>query len=85
MLKKDWDHTLVRDFKYLDELWSEHIYNSDEDNIRLGEILKYELGLDIVELNKEQSKFFKNYVSQKWYNRGVMVKEIDVIREQEGW
>ena len=85
MLKKDWDHTLVRDFKYLDELWLEHIYNTDEDNIRLGEILKYELGLDIVELNKEQSKFFKNYVSQKWYNRGVMVKEIDVIREQEGW
>ena len=85
MLKDNWDHTQVRDFKYLDELWLEHCYNTDEDNIRLGEILKHDLGLSIVELNKEQSKFFKDYISQKWHNRGVMTKEIDVIREQEGW
>lgn len=85
MLKNDWDHILVRDFKYLDELWDEHQHCADKDNIRLGEILKHDLGLSIVELNKEQSKFFKDYVSQKWHNRGPMIKEIDIIREQEGW
>lgn len=85
MLKENWDHTQVRDFKYLDELWKEHMHDTDDDNKRLGELLKHDLGLSIVELNKEQSKFFKDYISQKWHNRGVMIKEIDVIREIEGW
>jgi len=85
LMLKDWDYANVRDFKYLDELWQEISDCTNEDSIRLGEILKYDLGLDIVELNGNQSKFFKNYISQHWHNRGCMIKEIDVIREIEGW
>ena len=85
LMLKDWDYANVRDFKYLDELWQEISDCTNEDSIRLGEILKYDLGLDIVELNANQSKFFKNYISQHWHNRGCMIKEIDVIREIEGW
>ncbi|NCV04409.1 MAG: hypothetical protein EBV46_08235, partial [Burkholderiaceae bacterium] len=81
LMLKDWDYANVRDFKYLDELWQEISDCTNEDSIRLGEILKYDLGLDIVELNGNQSKFFKNYISQHWHNRGCMIKEIDVIRE----
>jgi len=32
-----------------------------------------------------ESKFFKQHYRSNWYNLGVMVKEIDVIRQQEGW
>ena len=32
-----------------------------------------------------ESKFFKYHYRSDWRNRGVMVREIDVIREQEGW
>jgi len=33
----------------------------------------------------EQSEFFKRHYLSNWHNRGIMTREIDVIREQEGW
>jgi hypothetical protein len=36
-------------------------------------------------LEAEQSVFFKYHYRSDWRNRGVMVREIDVIRQQEGW
>jgi hypothetical protein len=36
-------------------------------------------------LEYEQSKFFKHHYKSNWQNRGIMVREIDVIRQQEGW
>lgn len=32
-----------------------------------------------------KSKFFKHHYRSGWHNQGVMVREIDVIRRQEGW
>jgi len=32
-----------------------------------------------------QSKFFKHHYRSNWHNKGIMVREIDVIREIEGW
>jgi hypothetical protein len=36
-------------------------------------------------LNQQQSEFFKHHYRGNWHNQGVMVREIDVIRKQEGW
>jgi hypothetical protein len=36
-------------------------------------------------LEAEQSAFFKHHYNSQWRNQGVMVREIDVIRKQEGW
>jgi hypothetical protein len=36
-------------------------------------------------LESEQSAFFKKHYLSNWHNRGIMVREIDVIRQQEGW
>jgi hypothetical protein len=33
----------------------------------------------------EASKFFKHHYRSSWHNQGVMTREIDVIRKQEGW
>jgi hypothetical protein len=43
------------------------------------------LGTNIVEMEVEHSKFFKDYLAKTWVNRGPMIKEIDVIREEEKW
>jgi hypothetical protein len=36
-------------------------------------------------LEAEQSAFFKHHYHSLWRNQGIMVREIDVIRQQEGW
>jgi hypothetical protein len=85
LMLRDWDHVAVRDFDELDKLWELH-YNDDE--IVASEIareLNQALELDIVELNSDQSKFFKNYLSSQWHNRGIMITEMEHIREIEGW
>jgi hypothetical protein len=52
---------------------------------RLAEDLHTQLGLPIMVIEGEQSAFFKQHYRSNWHNRGVMVREIDVIRAQEGW
>jgi len=36
-------------------------------------------------LDSEQSKFFKRHYNAGHYNQGPLVREMDVIRKQEGW
>jgi hypothetical protein len=36
-------------------------------------------------LEAEQSGFFKHHYRSNFQNRGIMTREIDVIRQQEGW
>lgn len=85
MLNDGWDHTEVRDFHCLEKLWEKH-KNDDETVARslAADLNKY-LGTTIVELDTHQSRFFKDYIAKNWFNRGPMVKEIDVIRQEEGW
>ena len=61
ILATDWDHSVTRDFKWLNEYWAE-IKDLDVEQMiaEYGEVLQ-EQGLPIskVALDKEQSKFFK--------------------------
>lgn len=85
LMLREWDHTDVRDFKKLDELWELH---KNDDEIVCGQIggeLNQYLQAGILEFDQHQSRFFKEYISRNWYNRGPMITEISVIREQEGW
>ena len=81
-----WDYTQVQDFQELDKLWK-----TVEDSqprllsYRLGEDLHTQLGLPVAILEAEQSEFFKHHYCSTWHNRGINVREIDVIREIEGW
>jgi hypothetical protein len=82
----NWDHRLVQDFDALAELWltvkdSEPRYLSN----RLGVDLGQQLNLPVSIFESEQSRFFKQHYLKDWQNRGVTVREIDVIRSQEGW
>lgn len=82
----DWDYKEVMWFDNFPVLWEEHKDNSPlEEAKNIGEALSSKLGLPMCMLDKDQSKFFKRHYNADKYNRGPLVKEMDVIREIEGW
>ena len=82
----NWDHTLVQDFDALAELW-ETVKDSQPRILsnQLGPELGTQLDLPMAILEAEQSAFFKYHYRSNWHNRGVMTREMDIIRTQEGW
>jgi hypothetical protein len=59
----DWDHANVRDFEYLKHYWEEQGYRSATDieyrNNWLGNEIKNKCGLEIANLDADDSKFFR--------------------------
>jgi hypothetical protein len=82
----NWDHTQVQDFDALADLW-ETVKDSQPRILanQLGPELGTQLDLPMAILEAEQSAFFKHHYRSNWHNQGIMVREIDVIRKQEGW
>jgi hypothetical protein len=82
----EWDHKQVQNFDKLEELWST-VVNQDPELVanRVAEDLATQLDLPMMTMFAEQSQFFKHHYRSNWHNQGVMVREIDVIRQQEGW
>lgn len=88
----DWDHKEVQDFDNLQRIWKEEVAEKINDDIdcyhqseQYYDALKRKLGLPIVEMDADASAFFKHHYRSNFYNMGPMIKEIDVIRKQEGW
>jgi hypothetical protein len=82
----NWDYRLVQNFDALNDLWL--TVKDSEPRIlsnRLGIDLSSQLDLPVSIFESEQSKFFKQHYRSNWYNQGVMVREIDVIRQIEKW
>jgi len=82
----DWDYRLVQSFDALEELWAT-VVDQDPELLanRIAEDLAIQLDLPMMSMFAEHSKFFKHHYRSNWHNHGVMVREIDVIRRQEGW
>jgi hypothetical protein len=82
----EWDHRLVQDFSILEDLWKT-VSDSNPEHLvgRLAEDLSTQLDLPMTYIGESESKFFKHHYRSNWHNQGVMVREIDVIRQQEGW
>ncbi len=61
ILATDWDHSVTRDFKWLNEYWEKIKHNSVEQMIaEYGKVLQDQgLPISTAALDKEQSKFFK--------------------------
>jgi hypothetical protein len=70
----------VQWFDNLESLWR-NIYDEDPDLVARenGKELA-RLDLDVVELDQEQSKFFKKHYRSNWRNQGPMVREIDIFK-----
>jgi len=76
----NWDYLQVQNFDALAELWNtvkdeqpEHVSNN------IATELHTQLDLPMHMLTVEASKFFKHHYRSNWHNRGVMLREIDVI------
>ena len=85
LMLQEWDHVNVRDFDELDKLWELHKNDDEVVCEQIATELNQSLNLNIVELDSDQSQFFKKYVSNSWHNRGIMKTELEYIREVEGW
>ena len=82
----DWDYRLVQSFDALADLWKT-IESHDPELVaaRVAEELVTQLDLSINMIGEKESAFFKYHYRSNWHNQGVMIREIDVIRRQEGW
>jgi hypothetical protein len=81
-----WDHCQVQDFNELEKLWIT-VKDTNPEILagRLAEDLATQLDLPMLSIQDNESAFFKQHYRSNWHNRGVMTREIDVIRQQEGW
>lgn len=82
----EWDHRQVQSFDALEEVWNT-VKDQDPEILanRIAEDLATQLDLPMMTMFPEQSRFFKHHYRSNWHNQGAMVREIDVIRRQEGW
>jgi hypothetical protein len=86
MITPEGDYKLVQNFDALEDI-GKTVADSDPEMIagRISEDLVTQLDLPITMLDATASEFFKHHYRSNWHNQGVMVREIDVIRQQEGW
>ena len=74
----EWDYTTVQDF---DEIKKLRISSIGYDSDMLAKQLKIRYGFPIVDLDKEQSKFFK----QVMLNSHVQLDPLTTERDVQGW
>ena len=70
-----WDHKGVQDFDVLADLWETFKNNDTDACTHVGDILRNKLGLPIVDMDAEESKFFKHHYKSNFVNMGPMVKD----------
>jgi hypothetical protein len=75
MLNKEWDYRQVQDFDALAELWKEFENDTPDHCTSIGNQLRQKLSLPIVDMDTEESKFFKHHYKSVFRNRGIMERE----------
>lgn len=82
----NWNPQDVQWFDNFIVMWEEQEHrNPIVEAAQLGQQLKDKLGLPMCRLDEAQSKFFKRHYNSDKYNMGPLVREMDVIRNIEGW
>ena len=75
MLDSDWDYTSVQDFDELERLWQLCQYDNADNCTEYGNILRRQLGLTIVDMDPEDSAFFKYHYRSNFANQGIMTRD----------
>ena len=83
----DWDYREVQWFDSLEQIWNTGMKDRDpmQAIAATEDALATQLDLPMNLMFESQSCFFKHHYRSNWSNIGAMVREIDVIRRQEGW
>jgi len=72
---RDWDYKLVQDFDHLARLWESFSRDDVDCCNRVGETLRTQLGLPIVDMDPDESRFFKHHYKSQFSNKGPMIRE----------
>ena len=70
-----WNHKDVQDFDVLSRLWKSFSQDGPDQCASVGETLRTRLGLPIVDMDPDESKFFKHHYKSQFKNRGQMARE----------
>jgi len=79
----DWDFREVQWFDNLERIWNDDKLIFPREDY--GDILRHRLNMPIVDMDADQSKFFKHHYAAGHKNLEMMTTEISVIRRVEGW
>ena len=82
----DWDYREVQWFDALEQIWKD-VGPAEAADVaeQYAGSLAQQLDLPMNDLDASASIFFKHHYRSNWHNQGIMIREIDVIRRQEGW
>ncbi len=73
-LDSSYDVTLVRDLEFMSDKFSRRMIDIEADMLAYGNSLKQRLGLPVVDLDAEQSRFYK-FCQQTHRNKGAQDRE----------
>jgi hypothetical protein len=73
----DWDYTQVQSFDALQSIWDTEVKYTDVvgEAHSYGDHIRTRLGLPIVDMDPDESKFFKHHYRSNFKNLGPMVRE----------
>jgi len=83
----DWNYKNVQDFDCLDSLWNEwqeKLLDVDFSNT-LYKALTNRLGMPIVNMSAEKSRFFKHHYDAHYKQYDLSTSEMEIIRKVEHW
>jgi len=70
-----WNYRDVQDFDVLARLWESFSKDGADECRSVGDILRKRLSLSIVDMDPEESRFFKHHYKSTFKNQGPMVRE----------
>ena len=70
-----WNYRDVQDFDVLSRLWKSFSQDGPDQCASVGETLRTRLGLPIVDMDPDESKFFKHHYKSQFKNQGQMTRE----------
>ena len=71
----NWDYTQVQNFDELERMWTMYQNHGPDECNELGEKLRKQLDLNIVDLDPEPSAFFKHHYKSNFQNKGIMTRD----------
>jgi hypothetical protein len=71
----NWDYTQVQDFDELERIWAVYQTHGSEECTDVGDKLRKQLDLNIVDLDPEPSAFFKQHYKSNFVNKGIMTRD----------
>lgn len=75
VMLREWDHKNVQDFDKLAYLWETFGRDGVDACKNVGDILRTKLGLPILDMDPDESKFFKHHYKSQFKNQGPMIRE----------